>query len=137
MYDALEMCLVAERLSGSETVLGAQDIRGLWRIYPLTSQAHAQLLTDGLPLQGHSVRVYDKNSSTLSGQDTETPVTKLWISDIPISRAEADLESTIVRLGCIMRSKVIQEKNRRQRWKTETLSHLQEICVYKHYSQTT
>ena len=99
MYDALEMCLVAERLSGSETVLGAQDIRGLWKIYPLTSQAHAQLLTDGLPLQGHSVRVYDKNSSTLSGQDTETPVTKLRILDIPISCADADLESATVRLG--------------------------------------
>ena len=51
-----------------------------------------------------------KKAHILSGQDTETPVTELRISDIPISCADADLESAIVKLGCVMRSKVIQEK---------------------------
>ena len=88
-YDALEMCLAAQRMSVSETVLEIQDIRGLWRIYPLTSQARAQLFTDGLSLRGHSVRVCDKNPYIVSEQDTETPVTKVWISDIPISCADA------------------------------------------------
>ena len=41
-YDTLELCLAAERESGLETVLGAQEIRGLWRVYPLTRTAEDQ-----------------------------------------------------------------------------------------------
>ena len=32
--DVLELCVAAERISGRETIAGAQRIRGLWRIYP-------------------------------------------------------------------------------------------------------
>ena len=38
-YDTLEICLAAEKVSGTETILGAQEIRGLWRVYPITRTA--------------------------------------------------------------------------------------------------
>ena len=42
----------------------------------------------------------------------EIPSTKLWISDIPLSCANEDIESALSRLGVVLRSKLIQEKNR-------------------------
>ncbi|XP_076435070.1 uncharacterized protein LOC143274947 [Babylonia areolata] len=47
----LEMCLAAERSSGQGSVLGAQDIRGLWRIYPATKESRTELLVKGLRLR--------------------------------------------------------------------------------------
>ena len=42
----------------------------------------------------------------------EIPSTKLWISDIPLLCANEDIESALSRLGIVLRSKLIQEKNR-------------------------
>ena len=63
----LEICLAAERVCGSETILGALDIGGLWRVYPLSGQARNQLLLEGLCLRGHRVQVYDQNPFILQG----------------------------------------------------------------------
>ena len=46
-YSALEICLAAERVAGRETILGAQEIRGLWRIYPMSRPARNLLLIGG------------------------------------------------------------------------------------------
>ena len=50
-YDTLEICLAAEKVSGTETILGAQEIRGLWRVYPLTRTARNKLLIENLTLR--------------------------------------------------------------------------------------
>ena len=90
---------------------GAQDISGLWRIYPANCSAHDKLLTEGISLRGHSLSLYDKNPFILRGKDgTESPFTKLWISDIPISCDDKDNVSTLVRLGCVLPSSLILEK---------------------------
>ena len=95
-YSALEICLAVEKVYGKETILGAREIRGLWRIYPLSRPARSQLLIEGLNLRGHALPLYDKNPFILKGQDgKERPTTKLWISNIPISCDGADTESAI------------------------------------------
>ena len=112
-YDTLELCLAAERVSGAETILGAQEIRGLWRVYPLTRTARNMLLIDGITLRQHTVQVHDKNPFILrGGSGEEMPVTKVWISDIPISCDGKDIETALVRLGCVLRSSLINEKIR-------------------------
>ena len=50
-YTVLEICLAAEKVSGPETILGAQEIHGLWRIYPFTRQARDTVLIEGISLR--------------------------------------------------------------------------------------
>ena len=111
--DTLEICLAAEKVSGTETILGAQEIRGLWRVYPLTRTARNKLLVDNLTLRQQTVQVYNKNPFIVrGGSGEEVPVTQVWISDIPISVDGKDIETALVRLGCVLRSSLINEKIR-------------------------
>ena len=58
-------------------------------------------------------QVHDKNPFILRGGSREQmPVTKVWISDIPISCDGKDIETALVRLGCVLRSSFINEKIR-------------------------
>ena len=83
------------------------------RIYPLSRPARSLLPTEGISLRGHALSLYDKNPFILKGQDgKERPTTKLWISDIPLSCDGADIESAIVKLGCVLHSSLIFEKVR-------------------------
>ena len=112
-YSALDICLAAERTAGKETIYGAQDIKGLWRIYPLTQSARNSLLIDGISLRGHTVTLHDKNPFILKGGDgREIPATKLYISDIPLSCSDNDIETALVRIGCVMRSSLTLERMR-------------------------
>ena len=103
----------AEKVSGTETILGAQEIRGLWRVYPLTRTARNKLLIENLTLRQKTVLVYDKNPFIVrGGNGEEVPVTKVWISDIPISVDEKDIETALDRIRCVLRSSLINEKIR-------------------------
>ena len=105
--------MAAEKVSGTETILGAQEIRGLWRVYPLTRTARNKLLIDNLTLRRKTVQVYDNNPFIVrGGSGEEVPVTKVWISDIPISVDGKDIGTALVRLGCVLRSSLINEKIR-------------------------
>ena len=111
--EALEICLASERVCWKEKIARTQEIRGLWRIYPLSCPARAQLLIESIKLRVRALTLFDKNPFILIGQDgRETPSTKAWISDIPISCDEADIESALVRLGCVLRSSLIFERSR-------------------------
>ena len=58
-------------------------------------------------------QVHDKNPFILrGGSGEEMPVTKVWISDIPISCDGKDIETALVRLGCVLRSSLMNEKIR-------------------------
>lgn len=112
-YTVLEICLAAEKESGPETILGAQEIHGLWRIYPLTRQARNTLLIEGMSIRGCLLQLHNKNPYIVKDQDgRENPATKLWLSDIPISCATSDIETALGRLGCQLRSPLIYEKTR-------------------------
>ena len=58
------------------------------------------------------MQVYDNPFIVRGGSGEEVPVTKVWISDIPISVDGKDIETALVRLGCVLRSSLINEKIR-------------------------
>ena len=82
-------------------------------MYPLTRTARNKLLIENLTLRQKTVQVYDKNTFIVrGGSGEEVPVTKVWISDIPISVDGKDIETALVRLRCVLRSSLINEKIR-------------------------
>ena len=109
--DFLELCVAAERISGRETVAGAQRIRCLWRIYPLTREARTSFLVSGVELHGQTLVCFDKNPYILRG-GSEAPTTKLYVSDIPISVDNGEIRNLLGRLGCTIRSPLVSERAR-------------------------
>ena len=76
-------------------------------------QNRQKQVADNLTLRQKTVQVYDNNPFIVrGGSGEEVPVTKVWISDIPISVAGKDIETALVRLGCVLRSSLINEKIR-------------------------
>ena len=57
----LEMCLAAEKTAGPGSVVGAQLIGGLWRLYPTTKEARSSILMKGLHLRGSVMQVQNSN----------------------------------------------------------------------------
>ena len=55
----------------AETILGAQEIRGLWRVYPLARTSRNVLLIDGITFRQQTVQVHDKNPITKRGGSGE------------------------------------------------------------------
>ena len=81
-------------------------------MYPLTRTARNKLLIDSLTLRQQTVQVYDKNPLIMrGGSSKEVPVTKVWILDILIS-VDGKTWTALVRLWCVMRSSLINEKIR-------------------------
>ena len=112
-YDTLEICLAAEKVSVTETTLGAQEIRGLWCVYPLTRTARNKLLIDNLTLMQKTVQVYDNNPFIVrGGSGKEVPVTKVWVSDIPISVDGKDIDSISKTRVCV---EILSDKRKDQK----------------------
>ena len=109
----IDICLAAEKTSGQGSVIGAQCIRGLWRIYPATKEGRTDLLIKGMHLRGVNIQVANANPFILR-DDTgeEKPSTKLWVEDLPISVAETEVEFALKKLGCELRSSIRMEKAR-------------------------
>ena len=109
----LEICVAAERVSGTGSIVGAQNIRGLWRIYPATKDARNTLLIQGICLRDVRVQVCDSNPFSLhDNMGVEKPSTKVWIDNIPISVADTEIEQSLVKLGCELRSGIKHERAR-------------------------
>lgn len=105
--------MAAERTSGQGSILGAQDIRSLWRIYPATKQARTELLIKAMSVRGFLVQVSDVNPFVLrENTGEEKPATKLWISDLPLSVANSEIEHSLTKLGLELRSDIKQERYR-------------------------
>ena len=76
----LEICLTAERETGHGTVLGAHNMRGLWRIYPATSEARSQLLVRGIRIRKTLAQPPSTNLFILrDDMREEKPATKVWV----------------------------------------------------------
>ncbi len=118
------LCAAAEGVAGYQSIDGAQNIRGLWRIYPKTEDARAELLLNGLTLNGIHVTLWDKNPFIVREDDgQEIPTTRLTISDIPLSYNNDDIVKALEAIGCRFMSKLIYECDRDEhkrltRWKT-------------------
>ena len=104
-----EMCTAAESVSGKDTILGAQEIRSLWRIYPLTMDARQTLIIQGFAVRGVSLTVYRENPFQIKDDGIERPVTKVWIGNVPISCADDEITNALVKIGCELRSDMKHE----------------------------
>lgn len=109
----LEICLAAEKVSGRSSIVGAQEIRGLWRIYPETKEARTALLVKGVTVRNVVLQVSNTNPYILRDDaDEEKPSTKVWIDEIPISVADSEIEHSLVKIGCELRSAIKSERAR-------------------------
>ena len=105
----LEICTAAERVSGRDTIIGAQQIRGLWRIYPQTDEARQALLAEGIVLRSVRLEVCRTNPFIVQGNENYT---RLWVSNVPISVADSEIENALSRIGCELRSDIKRERAR-------------------------
>ena len=109
----LELCLAGERVTGQGSILGAQAIRGLWRLYPATAAARNDLLVKGIRLRDTSIQVSNDNPFILrDGSGAEKPSTKVWVDNIPLSVADTEVEHSLTKIGCELRSKIQLERAR-------------------------
>ena len=104
--DTIDLCTAAERTTGRGTIRGAHRIRGLWRVYPRKSEARRTLLLEGMEPWGVQISLLDKNLFIIrdhNGED-EKPATKVWVSNVPISCEDTQIETALTTIGCELRS---------------------------------
>jgi len=125
-YSTTEICKAAEKVCGYESMIGAQRIVGLWRIYPTKREHRDKILVHGITLRGIRVTVRDQNPYVATGPDgtaLERPSTKVIIGNIPLSFADEEIVKAMQALGCELRSNMSAERDRDEhgkltRWKT-------------------
>ena len=116
-YTVREMCSAAEKVSGFNSIIGAQRIGGLWRLYPKSFDSRSTLLFSGLELRNHSVTLFDKNPfivKTAQGAE-EVKTTKVIIGNLPLSHNNEDIEKKLTQMRCELHSKMMMERDRDDR----------------------
>ena len=108
-YRDIRNMLASEMVCGKGTILWAQEIRMLWLIYPLSCLTRSQLLIEGnaLTLIKKTKKLYFERAKR-----KRNSVNKGVDFIILISCDGADIESALIRLGCIFRSSLIFERIR-------------------------
>ena len=108
-----ELCMLGEKVAGYKSMVCAQRIGGLWRLYPESRDARALLLASGLSINGVSVPLANKNPFTLlnSGGE-ELPSTRITISGVPLSCSNLDIEQAIEAQGVTLLSRAKHERAR-------------------------
>ena len=98
--DIPEICHAAERVSGVNTVEGAQLVKNLWRLYPLCNQSRSDLLLAGMEVRGRAVTLHDANPLAIRDpSEMEKSTTRLLIADLPLAMDEKDIKSGLDKLG--------------------------------------
>lgn len=111
-FSTLDFCVAAEKVTGQGGIVGAQLIRGLWRVYPASDDARRKLLTRGVVLRNVSLQVLNSNPFILKENNQEKETTKVWIDEVPISVANSEIENALLNAGCELRSEVKMERAR-------------------------
>ena len=111
--DNYELCVAIAKVVGRGGLLGAQRIGALWRVYLNPSEARANLLRKGLAVRGIMVAVASQNPFLVKGPDgILIPGTRLTVSDIPLSIANATIEAALIKKGVKLRSALKLEEIR-------------------------
>ena len=113
--DNYELCVAISKVvgRGGGGLLGAQRIGALWPIYLNTSEARVNLLGQGLAVRGITVAVASQNTFFVKGPDgILIPATRLTVSDIPLSIANATIEAALIKKGVKLRSALKLEEIR-------------------------
>ena len=107
-----EMCRAAQEVTGQNTMLGAQIIKGLWRLYPKKNEDREKLIEYGIYIRNVHIQPWKKNPYSITDDGNEKPTTKVWIDNIPISVANEQIEIALNSKGVEFRSQIIDEKAR-------------------------
>ncbi|GFS04533.1 hypothetical protein ElyMa_004659500 [Elysia marginata] len=100
--DRFDICAAAEKAAGRGSVLGAQRIGALWRLYPVGREARLKLLVERVTIKNQKIKLHSQNPFIIRGNN-ETPTTRLTVGDIPISYSNEMLENNLLKLGIKMR----------------------------------
>ena len=110
----LDICQAVERSIGLNSVTGAQRLGGLWRIYPTSITARNNILIQGFSFRNVTLKVCDTNPNILHDSSTgrEVPTTKVFIDQVPLSVADSEIENSLKKIGCELRSDIKKQRAR-------------------------
>lgn len=100
------------RVVGATNLDGVQNIRGIWRIYTKSRSSRLELLMKKkLQIKKLKVSLYDSNPA-ITGDTDDTE--KIIVKDIPLSVANAEIETFLLSKGLILTSPIRYSKARDQ-----------------------
>ena len=120
-FSTREICNACEHKTGFKSMIGAQRIGALWRLYPDNNDVRARLLIEGISLRGITVTLRDKNPmavnrSRMSAQAgysyDEIPTTRVVVGNVPLSYSDTEILETLKHLGANVVSRLHLERDR-------------------------
>jgi len=104
---ALDICKAVAAVIGSSNLIGVQNIKNLWRIYPKTVISKVQLFTkQTLLLDGKHINLYEQNPFASRQADPRKPNDKLTMKNVPISVSNEEFVKMLEDNGVELQSKV-------------------------------
>jgi len=92
-------------------VVGAQQIRGLWRLYLKSFEARVALLIKGVHLKGRHIQMYDTNPFITNSDNPKEMSEKITISELPLSVSNTLITTLLDQYPQVkIRSKVLYSK---------------------------
>ena len=86
-----EVCVATGSVVGDRNVIGAQNVRGIWRVYLKSRECRVKLLIKGLTLRHTRPNLFDKNPKATNISNPLVAVEKITIKDIPLSVANSEI----------------------------------------------
>ena len=110
VYTPFDVCSAAEAVVGTGTIVGAQRIGRLLRLYPRQNDTRAALLVRGVVIRGEAIALSQYNPFVVG--DGSQALTRLYIDGLPMSFATAEVETALKRHGVVLHGKVTMENIR-------------------------
>ena len=109
--DGLKLCIAGERVSGKGTIVGAQKMGKIFRIYPKTSSAREALIIHGIEYNSTHLSVLTNNPFIDSGRTSVRAI----IGNVPLSVSNTEIYDSFSAIeGVQTRSKLYYEGYRNE-----------------------
>ena len=98
-----ELCEAVADAIGEQSVVGAQRIKNLWRIYLKNEEAKLRLIAEGLEVGDSTITLSAQNpySRPLQGDSV-----KITVRDLPLTHTNKDVQNLLQGLGARLTSEV-------------------------------
>ena len=93
-----DICIAASETIGRENILGAQNVRGIWRLYCKSREKRLELLVKGISMRGKKLPMFEKNPRATNNMDPNMRVEKITIKDLPLSISNQEIHHYLLRL---------------------------------------
>lgn len=104
--NGLDVCKACQRVAGPRTIVGAQKLQGLYRIYPASNSARDILLVKGVSIDGNHIPILGTNPRVVDTQDT----VKVIIGKVPLSVSNDEIMAALESVdGLVPRSQLKEE----------------------------